>query len=496
MLTDKLSMSTSPLSLPQISPEITELMEKHPALRLLIEQMQTQITDLQAEVKRLQQQSGLNSQNSSKSPSSDFHHQGRSRRPKSQRKPGGQPGHPGETLRFSEQVDHHEFHAVSRCHQCSGDLSTEPVADWTRRQVFDLPSMKLQVTEHQAEVKVCPHCQARCQASFPQEVTQPTQYGPRVKGLMVYLHDYQLLPFQRLQELATDLWGQPISPGCLARTEQIAAERLLPFERQLKIELQQAEVVHFDETGVYQQGQRRWLHNASTTQGTYYFAHDQRGEAAMTAAGVLPHFTGIAVHDHLESYQHDTQCHHSFCNAHHLRELTRAEEVEQQPWALEMKALLLECKQQVDSAKAQGETALPLEEQQDYTQRYRQILETAAATYPTPQRLPGQRGRLKQAKSKNLLDRLLYYEKETLRFMSDFRVPFTNNQAERDLRMVKVQQKISGCFRSPQGTEAFCRVRGFISTVKKRGQNVLDSLTQLFQPPLQTAEYTLQGQSL
>ena len=268
------------------------------------------------------------------------------------------------------------------------------------------------------------------------------------------------------------------------QTEPQAAQRRLPFEAQIKGALQQADVVNFDETGCYQQGQRRWLHVASTDTATYYFAHDQRGHNAITAAAILPQFTGIAVHDHGEAYQRYEQCLHSFCNAHPLRELTHAEEVEKQPWALECKTLLLDIKKSVDFAKAQGQTHLPPEVQQDYRQRYRGILQTAEVTYPKPQRLPGQRGPLKQAKSKNLLDRLLRYETETLRFMTDFRVPFTNNQAERDLRMVKVQQKISGCFRSQKGTEAFCRVRGFISTIKKRRQNVLEALTQLFLPPL------------
>lgn len=481
-------MNTSPTSSPQIPREVADLMEQHPSLRLFIEQMRAQILALQSEVQNLKQQVQLNSQNSSKPPSSDFHHQNRNPRAKSGRKPGGQPGHPGETLGFSEQIDIQEIHGLSRCPQCEQDLSSEPVLEWTRRQVFDLPPMRLEVTEHQAEVKVCPHCQARRQAPFPSGIEQPTQYGPRLKGLLVYLHDYQLLPFQRLQELAQDLWGQPISPGTLARIEQVASQRLRPFEQQLKLELQQAAVVHFDETGLYQQGRRRWLHNASNAQATYYFTHDQRGQAAMDAAAILPQFEGIAVHDHLEAYQHYDACQHAFCNAHHLRELLHAEEIEQQAWATQMKELLVEIKQQVDAAKTQAQTTLPLKTQQRYLKRYRNILKTAASTYPKPQRLEGQRGRLKQAKSKNLLDRLLRSETETLRFMSDFRVPFTNNQAERDLRMVKVQQKISGCFRSSQGTEAFCRVRGFISTIKKRRQNLLDSLTLIFHPPAGVAE--------
>ncbi len=488
LFTDKMTMKTTPVASLQIPSEVADLIEQHPSLRIFIEHLQAQIVALQSEIQSLKQQVLLNSQTSSKPPSSDVHHENRTPRPKSGRKPGGQPGHPGETLGFSEQIDIQEIHCLSRCPQCDQDLSSEPVLEWTRRQVFDLPPMKLEVTEHQAEVKVCPHCQARCQAPFPSGIEQPTQYGPRLKGLMVYLHDYQLLPFQRLQELAHDLWGQPISPGTLAQIEQVASQRLRPFEQQLKLELQQASVVHFDETGLYEQGRRRWLHNASNAQATYYFTHNQRGQVAMDAAAILPQFEGIAVHDHLEAYQGYEACQHAFCNAHHLRELFHAETVEQQAWAADMKNLLVDIKQQVDTAKTQAQTALPLKTQQRYLRRYRKILKMAAPTYPKPQRLKGQRGRLKQAKSKNLLDRLLRYETETLRFMSDFRVPFTNNQAERDLRMVKVQQKISGCFRSPQGTEAFCRVRGFISTMKKRSQNVLDSLTLIFHPPSGVAE--------
>ena len=261
-----------------------------------------------------------------------------------------------------------------------------------------------------------------------------------------------------------------------------AAEGLSPFQQEVAETLIEAEVVHFDETSLFENKQRRWLHSASTARWTFYFIHDKRGQAGMDAAGILPKFENTAIHDHWESYNR-YPCAHGFCNAHHLRELTRAVEQENALWAQEMIDLLLEIKEQVEQTKAHGQAQLSASQLERFHQKYHALTQKALQGYPDL--LPKKkRGRPKQSKSKNLLDRLILYENETLLFMHDFQVPFDNNQAERDVRMVKLKQKISGGFRSPDGSEAFCIIRGAISTARKQGRSVLELLTQALHPTL------------
>ena len=260
---------------------------------------------------------------------------------------------------------------------------------------------------------------------------------------------------------------------------------LEPTEDWIKNEILNSHTVHFEETGLYRSGKRAWLHSASTEEFTYYFPHSKRGSTAMDEAGILPNYKGVAVHDHWEPYNSYEGCSHAFCNVHHLRELTRAYEQDEAWWAKEMKELLVEIKGQTEQAKDSGKQALESGLIDSYHQCYQTILTEALKTYPSQGDIRDRpkRGRKKQDKGKNLLDRLIKYEMETLRFMEDFRVPFDNNLAERDIRMVKVKQKISGCFRSEDGAKSFCRIRGFISTVKKQGKDVLEYLRKSFQPP-------------
>lgn len=470
---------------------ISDIQDVPHALRIiedllgLIGHLRARIEELEADNKRLRDQLHLDSSNSSLPPSSDKGRGARatrSLRTRSGRKPGGQDGHPGTTLNPVEQPDHIVVHPVSRCVACGADLSATPVTRLEKRQVFELPSVRLDVTEHQAELKYCPCCAHESQGAFPAEVQQPVQYGARMKGLLVYFHHGQLLPYERTTAVVEDLVGQPVSQGTLLTATHACAARLAETEGRVKQALQQAPVVHVDETGLYEQGRRIWLHSASTPDLTYYFPHAKRGQAAMQAAEVLPEFQGVAIHDHWEAYQQFEQCDHAFCNAHHLRELQRALDQDQAAWAEEMKTLLLDIKEQVDHAKAAGQAALAPDQIAHFQTQYRGIVDQALQPYlcAPPTITPATRGRRKQAKTKNLLDRFDRYQSETLRFMTDFRVPFDNNLAERDLRMIKVKQKISGTFRSPEGTRAFCRIRGFISTVKKQGKNVLEALTNTF----------------
>jgi len=448
-------------------------------------QLQARVEELEVENKRLRDQLHLDSSNSSLPPSSDKGRgtrATRSLRSPSGRKPGGQPGHPGTTLKPVEKPDHIVVYPVSHCVGCGEDLSATAVTRLEKRQVFEFPPLRLDVTEHQAEVKSCPSCAQESQGAFPADVQQPVQYGARVKGLLVYLTHGQLLPYERTTALVEDLVGQPVSQGTLLTATHTCAAQVSETEGQVKQALQQAPVVHVDETGLYENGRRLWLHSASTPDLTYYFPHDKRGQPAMQAAEILPQFHGIAVHDHWGAYQQFDQCAHAFCNAHHLRELQRAIDQDHAVWAEEMNTLLLDIKDHADHAKAAGQTALSPDQIAQYQTQYRDIVDRALQPYLTAPTTPSPptRGRQKQSKTKNLLDRFDRYQTETLRFMTDFRVPFDNNLAERDLRMIKVKQKISGTFRSPEGTRSFCRIRGFISTVKKQGKNVLEALTNTF----------------
>lgn len=440
------------------------------------------IEELEAENKKLRDQLALNSKNSSNPPSTDKSRNTQSLRKRSGRSAGGQAGHEGHHLAFSETPDHVERHSPVLCEACGGDLSHEAIHGTLRRQVFEIPPLRFKVTEHQVERKICPCCYHVNAFPFPAGVDAPTQYGPRAKALAVYLNQYQFLPFDRCQQFFADLLGQPLSASTIYESVSQAAEGLSSFQQEVAETLIAAKVVHFDETSLFENKQRRWLHSASTGRLTFYFIHDKRGTEGMNAAGILPRFENIALHDHWESYNH-YPCAHGFCNAHHLRELTRAHEQENRPWAQEMIELLLEIKTQVDQAKAHHQTQLRPKQLEGFHQKYRSLTQKALQGYPSvPQEK--KRGRPKQSKSKNLLDRLILYENQTLLFMHDFKVPFDNNQAERDVRMVKLKQKISGGFRSPDGAQAFCTVRGAISTARKQGRSVLELLTQALHPPL------------
>jgi transposase len=487
--------------------ESQQVLVEQPALRELIEELietienqQREIDKLWYEVKRLQDQLKLDSHNSSKPPSTD---QGRatsrmkvvSLRKSTGKKPGGQEGHPGTTLRAVSNPDHIAPHKVSACLGCGKDLSSTPVAEIEKRQVFDIPPLKLEVTEHQSEVKICPRCHAMNHGGFPAGVTQPVQYGERAKSFAVYLNQYQLIPYQRVTEMFEDLFGQPISQGTLLNAIETSYCNLESTENWIKSGILNSYSAHFDETGLYRSGKRVWLHSASTEEFTYYFPHLKRGHVAMDDAGILPNYKGVAVHDHWEPYNSYEGCSHAFCNAHHLRELTRAYEQGGASWAKEMKELLVEIKGQVEEAKDSGKQALESSLVGSYHQRYQNILTEALKTYPSEGdiRDKPKRGKKKESKDKNLLNRLIKYETETLRFMKDFQVPFDNNLAERDIRMVKVKQKISGCFRSENGANYFCRIRGFISAVKKQGKNVLECLHKTFQISEAEAILLLEG---
>jgi transposase len=344
--------------------------------------------------------------------------------------------------------------------------------------VIDLPEPRPVVTEHQAARKACPVCQTVTAGRFPPEVTQPVQYGPRTKAAAVYLQTYQLLPYERTAETLNDLLGVCPSEGTLASAQATAYTHLAPVEQAIGEAVRQADVVHVDETSVPVASRTEWVHVLSTGGLTFYAHHAKRGREAIEAIGLLLSFGGRRVHDAWAPYLSLAGL-YALCNAHLLRELIGVYEDTGQAWAQKLIKLLLSMKAAVAEAQAAGQTALPPKQRAGYEAAYSRFLnEGLLANPPSPP--TGKRGRPKQTPAKNLLDRLGTHREAILAFLHDFRVPFDNNQAERDLRMLKVKHKVSGCFRSPDGADYFCRIRGYISTLRKQGYSILDGLTSVF----------------
>ncbi len=445
-----------------------------PLLRAPVEALAAQVRDLQARAAKDRHTSG-------KPPSSD----GLKRRTKSLRKPsgkkaGGQLGHRGETLHLVATPDLLVEHRPSVCPVCQAELDEAPVVGRERRQVHELPPVRLLVTEHRALHVRCPRCQAVSVGAFPAEAPSRAQYGPQLRALAVYLVEEQLVPLGRVQQLLRDLVGVRLGRGTLVRWIQQASATLAPVEAQITAALRQVPVLHSDETGVRRGGRLAWVHVAGTRRLTRYAVHATRGHEATDALGILPGFTGVSGHDGFKTYQRYTRCRHALCNIHHLRELTFLEEQYQQGWATEMKALLLEMKAATEQARAEGLRSLPAILREAFVLRYQAVLAAGHAANPPPERRPRQRGRVKQTPTRNLLERLWLGREQVLAFLDDLTIPFDKNQAERDLRTLKMQQKVSGCFRSDPGAEAFARLRGYLATMRKQGQPLVAALQTVF----------------
>ncbi|WP_172632486.1 IS66 family transposase [Dictyobacter arantiisoli] len=462
------------------------LRQENKALRELLairdeqlSQMQQQMTELLKQVQALQARLSKDSHNSHLPPSSDrFQRQPKSLRKKSEKKAGGQPGHDGNTLSLSKHPDQTIRYQVQQCEHCRYDLRRMACVQEERRQVIDLPPKRLVVIEHQTEQKCCPRCQRITATTFPEDVRAPVQYGPALGAVAVYLVQQQLLPYERACETLQDLMGPAMTVGTLKALVDRCAANLQPIEVQIKDHLRQAKVMHQDETGLYVMGKRHWMHVAATAALTHYAVHPKRGAEAVDAIGILNGFRGVSVHDGWATYW-KYACEHALCNVHHLRELTFVFEEQHQAWAGEMKRLLLAMNEAVKEAQQHGLRQLHPSELADWKARYHAVLqagEQANPLDPPPKEEAIKRGRRKQSTARNLLDRLSKHQDAVLLFLENFAVPFDNSRAERDIRMVKVQQKVSGCFRSSLGAEAFCRIRGYISTLHKQGAHVLTAL--------------------
>jgi transposase len=446
--------------------------------------LREQVRALLERVQELEARQAKDSHNSGKPPSSDgLKRKTKSLRQKSGKKAGGQLGHRGETLHLVATPNAVVEHRPSHCPQCQSPLADADVVLRERRQVHELPpAVRLQITEHQALHVRCSVCAHISVGAFPIETPSRAQYGPQIRAVAVYLVEQQHLPLGRVQQLLSDLWGMRLGRGTLVSWILQAARALAPVERHIKNALSQARVLHHDETGVRRTGQLAWAHVTSTRRLTHYAIHPKRGRDALEAIGILPTYQGVSVHDGWGSYRLFTTCRHALCNVHHLRELTFLEEQYQQAWAAEMKTLLREMKAATDQARAGGGVCLPAVERAEFVGRYHALMAAGLAANPPPEpaRRMGQRGRLAQSPARNLLERLLLQQDQVLAFLDDLAIPFDNNQAERDLRGLKIQQKVSGCFRSEGGAAAYATIRGYLATLRKQGQALLSALNAVF----------------
>ena len=438
-------------------------------------------------IQELQARAAKNSRNSSKPPSSDgYGKQNRttSLRPKGQKPNGGQPGHTGETLKSVEKPDKIETHDQVCCEQCQASLDDVAVSSVEERQVFDIPAMKIVITAHQATVKICPECQTENKGEFPENVTQPVQYGNGVKTVASYFNNEHFVPVARTAQIFQDLYGQAPSEATILKASKQLNQHIQPAREAVKKMLHQAPVLNADETGLRVEGKLHWLHSVSTDKLTDYEVHPKRGKEAMDAAGVLEGYQGKLVHDHWKPYFAYEDCEHIACNAHHLRELAYIEKQYQQAWAGETAALLVEIKNAVDDAKPE-QNQLSEEQLLLFEKRYDALINKGLEQNPfvaaeVIEGQPKKRGRPKQTPAHNLLARLKDFKRGTLAFMYDFSVPFDNNLAERDVRMVKVKQKVSGGFRTQEGAKQFASIRSYISTARKNSVSIFNAIQDAF----------------
>ncbi len=472
------------------SAEVADLKSRYSDLESRYNDLESQNIELRERINELESSPNQNRQNRNKPPSTGFFGNKKpklsSSRETSGKRQGGQKGHPGFTLRMSESPDEIITNRLCNCKYCGQVIKDVEVIDYERRQKFDI-IIKRKVTEYRSEIKKCPYCNRKSKADFPDSVPKPVQFGNTILTITTYLRTYHLIPYYRIKEITREVFGLSVSTATIQKAETKCFHILKGATNYIKNKLIKADVINCDETGINVNGHVHYCHVISTEKLTFYFHNRSRGSRAMKKMGVLPRFRGVAVHDFWKPYFKYKNCEHAVCNVHILRELKEISRNETQKWSLEMSDLLREIKKCVDGVKKQGNN-MKEETIRAFKEKYDSILMKGFKENP-PQKLEvhkGKRGMQAQSDAKNLLDRLSKYKTEVLRFATDLRVPFGNNQAERDIRMITIQQKISGNFRTPHGADAFCRIRGYISTIMKNNMPVLGSLNAVFEgvPPL------------
>jgi transposase len=446
-----------------------------------IKEMEERIKAQEKRLEELERRLNQNSQNSHRPPSSDGFKRPapRSQRKKSGRPSGGQAGHEGTRLECAEADEIIEYWART-CSEC-GEKLEEKATGYTRRQVHDIPPIELHVIEHRAMETRCCGCGTMTAGEYPAGVSQEVQYGNGVKAWLTYASVYQMIPMDRNTEMLEDMGGRRVSEGTVANSIATCAEKVAAIEEKIKAAVIKAEVKHADETSMWVGKERHWLHVCSTRTLTHYGVDKQRGAGAYERIGILPKATGVVVHDRYASYATcSDRLIHSFCNAHILRDLAAIEELTRQAWPGKMKVVLLDMKSQVDQAREAGHLALSALQLVLLEQRYDDLTRIALQSNKKAIKHPGQRGRPRASPARNLAESLRDDKDKIIRFVRDFRVPFDNNLAERDLRMMKAKQKISGTFRSLNGANMFATIRGFVSTARKQGHGALASLRAAF----------------
>jgi transposase len=462
------------------APSYEELKEVVAALRLLTEQQSAQIAELEYEIAKLKERLARNPRNSSMPPSAEGLTKpvagNRAERRAAKRRPGKQPGSEGKNLAQVESPDAVVTHTPAACTSCGAALADAGVIGVERRQVFELPEVRAHVTEHRMERRRCA-CGCETKATAPPEATAPACYGPGIRALAAYLSVYQHVPYDRLAEIFADVVGIPVSVGAITSMVAEAGGRLGLFVSVVTDLLRDAPTVHFDETGARVEGSLHWVHVASNALYTLLCCHKRRGGVAMDDMGVIAKMTGVAVHDGWKPYRaYDVV--HALCNAHHLRELDSVIERFGQEWAEQMITLLLDAKESVEQAIERGEAGLGPGVLHSIRVRYGKLISKGWAA--NAEAAAARPGKWYGNTATNLIKRLDNYRDDVLRFTADFNVPFSNNQGERDIRMVKLQQKISGSWRTKTGADHFCAIRSYVSTMKKHGYSVLEGLQRVF----------------
>jgi transposase len=459
-------------------PSYDELAALVVAQAQVIEQLRTEVAQLRAENVELKRRLGMDSTNSSKPPSSDSPFTKpvpKSLRGKSGRKPGGQPGHPGSTLALVDSPNERKRHEPGPCTGCGASLADAPEVGVERRQVFDLPPITVRVTEHQLIARRC-ECGTTTCGMAPEGVTAPVQYGPRVTAIILYLYAGQFLSKKRTAQALAELFGTPVSEGTVTAVTRRAADGLGEFLDVVGDRIAAAEVAGFDETGLRVAGTLHWVHCARTDKYTLITCHPKRGTKGIDDAGVLGRFRGVAVHDAWAPYDTYLDADHQLCCAHALRELQAVTEAAPGDadwcWATQAADALVAMQKLVTEAITTGASAIQADTLTQQVRLYRSaaqigITQTAARTSETM--------RKHNALARRLRDR----QDDYLRFTRDFRVPADNNGSERDIRMIKLRQKVSGCLRTLTGATQFCAIRSYLSTAAKHGKHFFDVLVML-----------------